>query len=253
MAQLADRLAGEGLRHHNRSRSQLSICSNEHPANEEFQAVYGLALPTRHLRPGPPQHGDTPRLGRGTDELHDLGAGSRALGAGSLLCAWQPWRASSVAMIVGMAGCCWSVSRCCPSPRATAVPVDLVRHGLVVVAWRSDVIGVIYFRRHADFAGRTPASHHRQVATAQAVAHGSPTVIASGSILIGRSSPSLTHVNRSPSSIGTLPTSGPPTANRKLSSVWGLAFLIGTASLNAAGASGEGSPSDPEAQVKAQG
>jgi predicted anti-sigma-YlaC factor YlaD len=75
----------------------------------------------------------------GTDEVHDFGAVSLALGAGILLCAWQPWRAASVAAIVGIAGLLSVGLEMFDFANGGGSPVDLVRHGLVVVAWLSMV------------------------------------------------------------------------------------------------------------------
>ena len=82
-----------------------------------------------------------------------------------------------------------------------------------------------------------PAIHPSNIATwgryAQAVAHGSLTLIVFGSILIGRPFTELYAREQAPERVWK--TAAFHDLNRRLSAVWGLAFLVGTISLIIAG------------------
>ena len=98
-----------------------------------------------------------------------------------------------------------------------------------------DVIGVVYF---GGLLALLAAIHPADIATwgryAQAVAHGSLTVIVFGSILIGRPFTEPYAREQAPASVWH---SKPfHELNRRISAVFGLAFLVGTASLVLAGA-----------------
>ena len=93
-----------------------------------------------------------------------------------------------------------------------------------------DVIGVVYF---GGLLALLAAMHPADIATwgryAQAVAHGSLTVIVFGSILIGRP---FTEPYAREQAPATVWHSKPfHELNRRISAVFGLAFLVGTASL----------------------
>ena len=97
-----------------------------------------------------------------------------------------------------------------------------------------DVVGAAYF---AGFLAVLAAVHPSDVATwgryAQAVAHGSLTVIVFGSILIGR--PFTEPYAREQAPRQVWDTKPFHELNRRISSVFGLAFLVGTASMLVAG------------------
>jgi hypothetical protein len=101
-----------------------------------------------------------------------------------------------------------------------------------------DVIGVVYFGGMLALLG---ALHPDDIATwgryAQAVAHGSLTIIVFGSILINRPFTEPYAREQVPERYWDNPEFR--ALNRKISSVWGLAFLVGTASLIAAGSTGD--------------
>ena len=97
-----------------------------------------------------------------------------------------------------------------------------------------DVIGVVYF---GGLLALLAAIHPSDIATwgryAQAVAHGSLTLIVFGSILIGKPFTESYAREKAPESVWK--TARFHELNKKLSSVWGLAFLVGTISLIVAG------------------
>jgi hypothetical protein len=97
-----------------------------------------------------------------------------------------------------------------------------------------DVVGAVYF---AGFLAVLAAIHPSDIATwgryAQAVAHGSLTVIVFGSILIGR--PFTEPYAREQAPRQVWDTKRFHELNRRISSVFGLAFLVGTASMLVAG------------------
>jgi len=97
-----------------------------------------------------------------------------------------------------------------------------------------DVVGAVYF---AGFLAVLAAVHPSDIATwgryAQAVAHGSLTVIVFASILIGRPFTEPYAREQAPREVWR---SKPfHELNRRISAVFGLAFLLGTASLLVAG------------------
>ena len=97
-----------------------------------------------------------------------------------------------------------------------------------------DVVGAVYF---AGFLAVLAAVHPSDIATwgryAQAVAHGSLTVIVFASILIGRPFTEPYAREQAPREVWR---SKPfHELNRRISAVFGLAFLLGTASMLVAG------------------
>jgi hypothetical protein len=101
-----------------------------------------------------------------------------------------------------------------------------------------DVIGVIYFGGMLILlAALQPHNIDTWGRYAQAVAHGSLTVIVFGSILIDRPFTEPYAREQVPKQYWNSPDFR--AVNRKISALWGLAFLIGTASLIAAGASAD--------------
>ena len=147
-----------------------------------------------------------------------------------------------------------------------------------------DVIGVVYFvGLLALLAIIQPGDISTWGRYAQAVAHGSLTVIVFGSVLIGHPFTEGYAREQAPKEVWNSPHFH--AFNRKISAVWGLAFLVGAISLVFAGAtdsrqillriivpfgalayaytytqrqaalvdhSAHGSPSDPEVQAKPQ-
>jgi hypothetical protein len=97
-----------------------------------------------------------------------------------------------------------------------------------------DVIGTVYF---GGLLVLLAAVHPSDIATwgryAQAVAHGSLTLIVFGSVLIGK--PFTEPYAREQAPERVWQSSRFHKLNRRLSTVWGLAFLVGTISLIAAG------------------
>ena len=98
-----------------------------------------------------------------------------------------------------------------------------------------DVIGVVYF---GGLLALLAAIHPADIAPwgryAQAVAHGSLTVIVFGSILIGR--PFTEPYAREQAPAAVWHSKPFHELNRRISAVFGLAFLVGTTSLVLAGA-----------------
>ena len=97
-----------------------------------------------------------------------------------------------------------------------------------------DVIGVVYF---GGLLALLAAIHPGDIDTwgryAQAVAHGSLTVIVFGSIVIGKPFTESYAREKAPRQVWT--SSRFHELNRRLSAMWGLAFLVGTISLIVAG------------------
>jgi hypothetical protein len=97
-----------------------------------------------------------------------------------------------------------------------------------------DVIGTVYF---GGLLVLLAAVHPSDIATwgryAQAVAHGSLTLIVFGSVLIGK--PFTEPYAREQAPERVWQSNRFHELNRRLSTVWGLAFLVGTISLIVAG------------------
>jgi hypothetical protein len=97
-----------------------------------------------------------------------------------------------------------------------------------------DVIGTVYF---GGLLILLAAIHPGDIATwgryAQAVAHGSLTLIVFGSILIGKPFTEPYAREQAPESVWK--TRRFHDLNRQISAVWGLAFVVGTVSLIVAG------------------
>jgi uncharacterized membrane protein len=98
-----------------------------------------------------------------------------------------------------------------------------------------DVIGVVYF---VGLLALLAIIHPGDVSTwgryAQAVAHGSLMLIVFGSVLVGHPFTEGYARDQAPREVWDSP--GFHAFNRKISLVWGLAFLVGTISLALAGA-----------------
>jgi hypothetical protein len=111
---------------------------------------------------------------------------------------------------------------------------SLVRHRTHLF----DVVGVVYFAGMLILlAAIRPDDIDTWGRYAQAVAHGSLTILVFGSVLINRPFTEPYAREQVPKEFwGSREFRA---ANRKISLVWGLAFLIGTISLIAAGASGD--------------
>ncbi len=101
-----------------------------------------------------------------------------------------------------------------------------------------DVVGVVYF---GGMLFLLAILHPSDIATwgryAQGVAHGSLTLIVFGSILINHPFTEPYAREQVPKEFWSTPAFR--AANRKISAVWGLAFLIGTVSLILAGSTGD--------------
>ena len=101
-----------------------------------------------------------------------------------------------------------------------------------------DVVGVVYFGGMLILlAALQPHDIGTWGRYAQAVAHGSLTVLVFGSILINRPFTEPYAREQVPHEFWGSPDFR--AVNRKISAVWGLAFLIGTISLIAAGSTGD--------------
>jgi hypothetical protein len=98
-----------------------------------------------------------------------------------------------------------------------------------------DVVGVVYF---VGLLVLLAIIHPGDISTwaryAQAVAHGSLTVIVFGSVLVGHPFTEGYAREQAPREVWNTPRFH--AFNRKISAVWGLAFLVGTISLVFAGA-----------------
>jgi hypothetical protein len=98
-----------------------------------------------------------------------------------------------------------------------------------------DYVGVVYF---IGMLVLLAALHPHDITTwgryAQAVAHGSLTLIVFGSVLINRPFTEGYAREQAPKQIWNTPAFR--AFNRKISAVWGLAFLLGTISMVVAGA-----------------
>jgi hypothetical protein len=145
-----------------------------------------------------------------------------------LIWSFAPWlifimavRVTNVYVAAGLAG--------------VAAIVVLVRAASRKKAHLFDVVGVVYF---IGLLTLLAILHPSDITTwgryAQAVAHGSLTVIVFGSVLIGHPFTESYARDKAPREIRN--TSHFRAINRKISLVWGLAFLVGTLSLVFAGA-----------------
>jgi hypothetical protein len=118
---------------------------------------------------------------------------------------------------------------------AVAAIVVLVRAASRHRAHLFDVVGVVYF---VGLLVLLAILHPSDITTwgryAQAVAHGSLTVIVFGSVLIGHPFTEAYAREETPPEIWHTPRFH--SFNRKISLVWGLAFVVGTISLVFAGA-----------------
>jgi hypothetical protein len=98
-----------------------------------------------------------------------------------------------------------------------------------------DYVGVVYFvGMLVLLAAVRPADIGTWGRYAQAVAHGSLTLIVFGSVLLNRPFTEGYAREQAPKQIWNTPAFH--AFNRKISSVWGLAFLVGTISMVVAGA-----------------
>jgi hypothetical protein len=145
-----------------------------------------------------------------------------------LIWSFAPWllfimavRVSNVYVAAGVAG--------------VAAIVVLVRAATRGKAHLFDVVGVVYF---VGLLTLLAIIHPSDISTwgryAQAVAHGSLTVIVFGSVLIGHPFTESYAREKAPREIWNTPHFH--ALNRKISLVWGLAFIVGTLSLVFAGA-----------------
>jgi hypothetical protein len=145
-----------------------------------------------------------------------------------LIWSFAPWllfimviRVTNVYIAAGLAG--------------VAAIVVLVRAASQRKAHLFDVVGVVYF---VGLLALLAILHPSDISTwgryAQAVAHGSLTVIVFGSVLIGRPFTEPYAREKAPSEVWKTPHFH--ALNRKISLVWGLAFAVGTLSLVFAGA-----------------
>ena len=110
-----------------------------------------------------------------------------------------------------------------------------------------DVVGVVYFGGMLVLlAAVRPGDIDTWGRYAQAVAHGSLTILVFGSILINRPFTEPYAREQVPESHWNDPDFR--AVNRKISAVWGLAFLVGTISLIAAGSTEQST--DPAASCR---
>jgi hypothetical protein len=118
---------------------------------------------------------------------------------------------------------------------AVAAIVVLVRAASRHKAHLFDVVGVVYF---VGLLVLLAILHPADITTwgryAQAVAHGSLTLIVFGSVLIGHPFTEAYAREQTPPEVWNTPPFH--AFNRKISLVWGLAFVVGTISLVFAGA-----------------
>jgi hypothetical protein len=145
-----------------------------------------------------------------------------------LIWSFAPWllfimavRVTNVYVAAGVAG--------------VAAIVVLVRAASRNKAHLFDVVGVVYF---VGLLALLASIHPSDISTwgryAQAVAHGSLTVIVFGSVLIGHPFTESYAREKAPREVWKTPHFH--ALNRKISLIWGLAFLVGTLSLVFAGA-----------------
>ena len=145
-----------------------------------------------------------------------------------LIWSFAPWllfimavRVTNVYVAAGVAG--------------VAAIVVLVRAATRGKAHLFDVVGVVYF---IGLLTLLAILHPSDITTwgrfAQAVAHGSLTVIVFGSVLIGHPFTESYAREKAPPEVWKTPHFH--ALNRKISLIWGLAFVVGTLSLVFAGA-----------------
>jgi hypothetical protein len=145
-----------------------------------------------------------------------------------LIWSFAPWllfimavRVTNVYVAAGVAG--------------VAAIVVLVRAATHGKAHLFDVVGVVYF---VGLLTLLAIVHPSDISTwgryAQAVAHGSLTVIVFASVLIGHPFTESYAREKAPKEVWNTPHFH--ALNRKISLVWGLAFVVGTLSLVFAGA-----------------
>jgi hypothetical protein len=145
-----------------------------------------------------------------------------------LVWSFAPWllfimavRVTNVYVAAGVAG--------------VAAIVVLVRAASRAKAHLFDVVGVVYFVGLLTvLAIVQPGDISTWGRYAQAVAHGSLTVIVFGSVLIGHPFTESYAREKAPPEVWKTPHFH--ALNRKISLVWGLAFVVGTISLVLAGA-----------------
>ena len=145
----------------------------------------------------------------------------------NLIWSFSPWVAFLLGVRVG--GVYWGA--------AIGLAVALVVLGRALAHHSThmfDVIGSVYF---GGLLVVLAAIHPSDIATwgryAQAVAHGSLTLIVFGSILVGKPFTEPYAREQAPEQVWR--TDHFHELNRRLSAVWGLAFLLGTISLIIAG------------------
>jgi hypothetical protein len=145
----------------------------------------------------------------------------------NMVWSFSPWVAFLLGLRLG--GVYWGVSI------GLAVAAVVLIHAVATHGVHMfDVIGVVYF---GGLLALLEAIHPSDIATwgrfVQAVAHGSLTVIVFGSILIGRPFTESYARERAPEKIWQ--SAAFHQLNRRISGVFGLAFLVGTVSMIVAG------------------
>jgi hypothetical protein len=145
----------------------------------------------------------------------------------NMVWSFSPWVAFLLAVRIG--GVYWGVSV------GLVVAVAILMRAIAAHRVHMfDVIGTVYF---GGLLALMEAVHPSDIATwgryVQAVAHGSLTVIVLGSILIGRPFTESYAREQVPARIWK--TTAFHEFNRRISSVFGLAFLVGTISMIVAG------------------